>query len=133
MTRRPYRINYTTNTVTITKAFEKAAQEYGSDAYNMLLEFKRAGFAIVRPAQIKHKSRPSYENMRHYITRCEDNEILLRDYDLIVDLYKDVKGGYSKIYSWFRKECPYYGMRPEFNHDGKVIRMAEQRELRKVS
>ena len=128
-----YKINFTTNSVTITKAFEKAAQEYGSDAYNMLLEFKRAGFAIVHPMRVRHSSRPSYEDMRHYITRCEDNETLLRDYDLTVDLYQDVKGGYSKVYSWFHKECPNYGKLPEFNREGKVIRMAEQRDLRKVS
>ena len=118
-----YKINFTTNTVTITKAFEKAAQEYGSDAYNKLLAFKAAGFSIVRPAHVKHKARPSFEQMRHYLTHCEDSEALIGEYDRIVDLYKDAKGGYSKVYAWFHAECPNYGNRPEWNGEGKVIRM----------
>lgn len=131
-----YKINFTTNTVTITNAFEKAAQVFGSEAYNMLIQFKKEGFAIVKPASMKHKKRPSYKDMRHYLSRCEDSEDLLQEFDRLIDLYKDVKGGYSKVYSWFHAECPYYGKAPECNADGKVLRFAEKvkkTELQKAS
>ncbi len=134
--KKEYKINFTTNTVIITKAFEKAAQEFGSDAYNKLLAFKAAGFSIVKPAPAKHKARPSYDEMRHYLTRCEDSEALIREYDLIYDLYKDAKGGYSKVYAWFHAECPNYGKLPEWNENWKVIRIPAGHaasELKKAS
>ena len=136
MEKRMYKIDFATNTVKITKAFEKQAQVFGSEAYTMLMGFRAAGFSIVNPAPPKHKSRPSYNEMRHYLTRCEDSEALVAEYDQIVDLYENAKGGYSKVYAWFHKECPCYDKTPEWNKEGKVIRIPaghDANKLRKAS
>ena len=136
MEKRMYKIDFATNTVKITKAFEKQAQAFGSEAYNTLMGFRTAGFSIVKPAPVKHKARPSCKEMRHYLNRCEDSEVLVAEYDQIVDLYKSAKGGYSKVYAWFHKKCPNYDETPEWNREGKVIRIPAghaANELRKAS
>ena len=42
-----YEINWSTNTITMTKKFAAEASQYGTEAYNMLMDVRTKGFQIV--------------------------------------------------------------------------------------
>ena len=46
MNKQGYSINWQTNTITMTKKFAEEANQYGSDAYNLLMDVKSKGFHI---------------------------------------------------------------------------------------
>lgn len=70
-----YKIDFANNTLTMTKAFEAAANEYGSEEYKLLQKIRAdfPGIEIIRKTRRPSKtSRPNknltYANMEKYMS-----------------------------------------------------------------
>lgn len=71
-----YKIDFTTNTVTITKDFAKKANEMEGDAYEKLQELRAQGFNIKARTHASPKTKlphPSVMQMRNYIGLVENS------------------------------------------------------------
>lgn len=53
---KPYAIDFTTNTVTITKKFKEAASMIGTEEFNTMTQLRQMGMTIVIKAPTKKKS-----------------------------------------------------------------------------
>ena len=54
-----YEINWSTNTITMTKKFAAEANQYGTEAYNMLMDVRSKGFHIVIKESKPRKACPT--------------------------------------------------------------------------
>ena len=75
-----YKIDFTTNSVTITKAFADKANEMQGEAYEKLQELRAQGFIIKARTHASPKTKlphPSVEQMRNYIGMVENSEVYM--------------------------------------------------------
>ncbi|MBP3657084.1 MAG: hypothetical protein J6K32_10365 [Clostridia bacterium] len=123
-TKMSYRIDFTANTVTITKAFADAANNPFSEEYKMLVELRNQGFSIVnkthKPAKTKTPM-PTYKQMEHYISSLAESEFYLQRYEAVLNEAKSHTNAITKVRKWFRATFPNYGKLPEFDEDNRII------------
>lgn len=114
-----YKIDYTTNTVTLTKKFAEAAGIVGSAAFNEMKELRALGMTIqvqkasesVKKAQKKW----SYTQMERYLRNVENSAEYLADFITIREA-KD----YMDVWGWFKATFPNYNKTPELNSNHKI-------------
>ncbi len=81
-----YEINWSTNTITMTKKFAAEANQYGTEAYNMLMDVRSKGFHIVVKEAAPRKACPTrilfqcinsipYFSVRSTVASCNTKEI----------------------------------------------------------
>ena len=116
---RNYEIDYTTNTITLTKKFAKAAGIVGSVAYNEMKELRTMGMTI----QVRHtgesvkkaQKKWTYTQMERYIRNVENCEGYLADFITVREAEN-----YMAVWNWFKATFPNYKSLPEFNSDHKI-------------
>ena len=120
-----YHINFTTKTITITKAFAKEAQNINSSEYDMLLKFRNdfPDFRILEEkTKAKRKSnKVTYDKMVKYISCQKDSNILLKRFADIRELSKGETSPYNFVLRWFNETFPAYGSMPIFDDNGNII------------
>lgn len=112
-------INYTTNTIMMTKKFAKAAEKFGSDEYKSLQEARRDNptFKVVivsRKATEKKDSYKglTYEYMEKYINTHDGAEAKMKEYKNLRGLSEEAKAAlaepcsYNEVRAWFLKTYP---------------------------
>lgn len=120
-----YRIDFTTKTITITKAFVKEAQNPNSNEYSTLLKFK-SDFPDFKILEQKSKSKKksnkvTYDKMVKYISCQKDANILLKRFAEIRELSKSEPSPYSFVCKWFNETFPTYGNIPKFDDNGDIL------------
>jgi len=114
-----YKVNFKESTIEITnKAFERAASEYGSEAYKELNKVRKdnPGFKVVvienkRKASPKSIKGLTYERMEKYIVAHDEDGSILTEFKArrAKDGLADVTGktySYGSNKAWFLEKFP---------------------------
>lgn len=134
----PYKMDFTTKTLTITKAFSDACADPNSEEYAILTQFQKdiPSLKIVRkthktPRKYCNASGETtrcnqfknltYENMERFISSTKENEGYMEVYNAIRnDMGLVQYNRYSIVRSWFAAQFPKYREDPIFYLTNKV-------------
>ena len=68
---KPYSIDFTTNTITVTKKFLEQASMMGSEAFNIMLQLRQMNMTIITKAPAKRKNAQlTYSKMEKFISKA---------------------------------------------------------------
>ena len=122
-----YSINYSTNTLTVTKAFmQKAMENQHSSEYKTITKFKRdfPGLTIITRTAPKRKSaaaRLTYDKMIKYLACQKNSEALLLMFNTVKEHSKSQSAPYMYVKKWFLELFPEYTKYPSFDENGNLI------------
>jgi hypothetical protein len=138
----PYKIDFTTKTLTITKAFSDASADPNSEEYAILTQFQKdiRGLKIVRkthktPTKYHNASGETtsrnqfknltYENMERFMNALPQREELMEVYTFLrYDAGFIQTNAYKTVRDWFMAQFPKFRSNPLFyiNNEVKVIK-----------
>ena len=111
-----YKIDYANQTITLNYKFNKAAQIYHSEQFNLLQELEHAfpHFKVVIQSgrvqkETNKNKRLTYENMETYISTYENSKELLAMFETVKMMSKPLASPYKYVRDWFKAQFP--------NHD----------------
>lgn len=123
-----YKINFTANTITISKSFALAASDPSKPEFETLSKLQAAypGMRIVHkthrsPSKANANKGLTYERMEGYINLHENAAELLDKYKAVKAIAATQKSPYKLIRNWFMKQFPDYGKLPNINSNGKIL------------
>ena len=113
-------INYTTNTIMMTKKFAKAAEKFGSEEYKNLQEARRdnPNFKIVVVSRKTTTKKDTYKGltysyMKTYIKAHDDDQhSIMAEYEMLRGISEAAKEAlaepcsYNEVKTWFLKTYP---------------------------
>ena len=68
---KPYSIDFTTNTITVTKKFLEQASMMGSEAFNIMMQLRQMNMTIITKAPAKRKNAQlTYSKMEKFISKA---------------------------------------------------------------
>lgn len=122
-----YKIDFTTNTLIMNYKFAAAANEFGTDEYNLvksiLSDFPNLK-SVVKAGRETKSARPNkrltYENMEKHISVYDNAVELLEVFETVKTASKAVASPYKYVTDWFTKQFPDYKKAPVFK-DGKLV------------
>ena len=124
MNKQGYSINWQTNTITMTKRFAEEANQYGSDAYNLLMDVKSKGFHInVRQSKPRKAcpTRMTFNQMETYISCLNDADERLEELHAVMDVGKGQKNQYEYVRQWFLANYPHYREIPAVDSNYRIV------------
>ena len=132
-----YKMDFITNTLTITKDFEKKAMNVNSVEYQTLKQLKAdfPSLRIVKKSAPKRKSslaRPTYDKMVKFLSCQSNSAILLKEFAEVREYSKAQENPYQFVREWFFANFPNYQRIPKFDENGKLIVPTNTTETRKV-
>lgn len=128
----PYKIDFTTKTLTITKAFSDACADPNSEEYKILTQFQKdiRGLKIVRkthktPTKYRNASGETthcnqfknltYENMERFMNTFTNREEYLKVYNFLRYEAGSIQtSAFKTVREWFVKQFPEYRSNPLF-------------------
>ena len=122
-----YSFDYVTNTLMVTKAFLRKAQEdQNSSEYRTIAKFKRdfRDVSIITRPTPKRKNtsaRLTYDKMVKYLSCQPDSERLLLMFNQVREESKSKSASYQFVRQWFLQNFPEYFRYPSFDEYGKMI------------
>ena len=131
-----YKIDFTTMTLTMSKAFAEAAYNPTSAEYKTLKRLQK-DFPNLTIAQRTHRSPKTanpnkgltYEKMEKFISTLSNSEELMKQYDYIKEC---AFHPHSAVVAWFEAQFPQFRKNPLFyleNKEVKVITATEYLDL----
>ena len=116
-------IDMNANTLTVTKAFYKKAEEYGSDECMKLLEIEKMFPTMkVEVYAPKRKSSPiPYDMMELFIRIMPDAEKNYTEYKRVKKMSNAYKSPYKFVSDWFTKTFPYHSELTAKNDKGEQV------------
>ena len=119
---KPYAIDFTTNTVTVTKKFLEAAQMIGTPEFNTMMQIREMGMTIITKAPAKKKNtKLTYDKMQKYINLLDEAEKYQAEFERVQIESLAYDASYAYVLKWFKKTFPNYGKLPERNAELKII------------
>lgn len=118
---KPYAIDFTTNTVTVTKKFLEAASMIGTTEFNTMMQLHQMNLTIVTKAPAKKKSKLTYDKMQKYISLLDEAEKYQTEFDVVLNESRAYDASYAYVLKWFRKTFPNYGKQPERDANLKIV------------
>ena len=119
---KPYAIDFTTNTVTVTKKFLEAAQMIGTPEFNTMMQIREMGMTIITKAPAKKKNtKLTYDKMKKYIALLDEAEKYQTEFDVVLNESKAYDASYAYVLKWFKKTFPNYGKQPERDANLKIV------------
>lgn len=117
-----YKIDYTTNTVTVSKKFLNDAGILGSDAYNEMRMLREMGLRVqVRVTKARPKNNITYKQMLSYIAVVENSAHYLAQFEAVRLEARSKHDSYQRVVVWFKQTFPNFYDMPEFNDHHRVI------------
>ena len=104
-----YKIDWNTNTFTMTKKFAAAANEFNSTEYNILMDVRSKGFHIVvrQPAERKAcPTRITFKQMETILSCMNYADERLEQLHAVMDAGKGQKNQYEYVRRWFLRNYP---------------------------
>jgi hypothetical protein len=133
-----YKIDFTTNTITMNYTFKKASEEYGTAEYNtlkgILADFPTMKTIVKAGREQKKASKYknlTYKNMEQYISVLENAEEIMEAFKTIKRASKSQSSSYQYVYNWFESQFPDFRKTPKFK-DGKFIKEEEKKPEVKI-
>ena len=132
-----YKMDFTTNTLTITKDFERKAMNINSVEYQTLKQLKAdfPSLRIIKKASPKRKSslaRPTYDKMVKFLSCQANSAILLKEFAEVREYSKAQENPYQFVREWFFANFPNYQSLPKFDEKGNVIAPTAIAENRRI-
>ncbi|MDL2319084.1 hypothetical protein LJC74_08465 [Eubacteriales bacterium OttesenSCG-928-A19] len=122
---RGYSINFATNTITMTQKFENAANEIGSEEYNLLQrlrkDFPKMTIVERSPKKASKKAQVGYRQMATYIDALPNSAPLMAQFEEVKAFAKSQNSPASFTKKWFFATYPDFFKMPTFDNNGKVI------------
>ena len=122
------KINFTANTITITKSFADAASDPASAECEKLSKLQAAypGMRIVHkthrsPSKANANKGLTYERMEGYINLHENAAELLVTFEAVKKIATQQKNPYLFTRNWFIEQFPDYGKLPDISSNGKIL------------
>lgn len=123
-----YKINFTANTITISKSFALAASDPTSTECEKLSKLQAAypGMRIVHkthrsPSKANANKGLTYDRMEGYINLHENAAELFTKFKAVKAIAATQKSPYKLIRDWFMKQFPDYGKLPNINSNGQIL------------
>ncbi len=111
------KVNHSNNTITVTKAFMKKAENFGSAEYKKMMEIKSdailSSYRIVVRSIKKNPEKESYRNLTYknmeiYISTLNLRTIYMAEYELARKRSVIQKSPYKYMVKWFIETFPQY-------------------------
>ena len=123
-----YKINFTANTITISKSFALAASDPTSAECEKLSKLQAAypGMRIVHkthrsPSKANVNKGLTYDRMEGYINLHENAAELLITFKAVKEIASKQKNPYLFTKGWFMQQFPDYGKLPDISSNGKIL------------
>ena len=122
-----YRYNCLTNTLTLSRAFVRQAENVESEEYKFVqrLHEEIPGLTVVRQEKRAHRRSPyanlSVKTMKEYIRCMRDSDERLAELDNVVSASKLQEHPVRFIRKWFLQNYPGYNSVPAFDEDGYLL------------
>ncbi len=119
-----YEINWSTNTITMTKKFAAEASEYGTSAYNLLMDIRSKGFNIEVRKPAKRKSCPTrltFKKMRIIVSSRDCGEQRLAQLEAVIEAGKGQKNQYEYVRKWFLTNYPDFSDTPDLAENNCLL------------
>ena len=124
MNKQGYSINWQTNTITMTKRFAEEANQYGSEAYNLLMDVKSEGFHITVRQTKPRKACPTrvtFKQMEITLSCMDRPDERLAELHAIMDAGKGQKNQYEYVRQWFLLNYPHYREIPVVDSNYRIV------------
>ena len=125
---REYKINFTTNTITVSKSFALAASDPSKPEFETLSKLQSAypGMRIVHkthrsPSKANANKGLTYERMEGYINLHENAAKLLVTFEAVKAIAAKQKNPYLFTRGWFMQQFPDFGNIPNISSSGKIL------------
>ena len=119
---KPYAIDFTTNTVTVTKKFLEAAQMIGTPEFNTMMQIREMGMTIITKAPAKKKNtKLTYDKMQKYINLLDEAEKYQAEFERVQIESLAYDASYAYVLKWYKKTFPSYGKQPERDANLKIV------------
>lgn len=136
-----YEINWSTNTITMTKKFAAEANQYGTEAYNMLMDVRSKGFHIVVKEAAPRKACPTritFKQMETILSCMDYADERLEQLHAVMNAGKGQKNQYEYVRRWFLKNYPHFNEIPVLDNNcclvaSRVTLLPEDNEQMKIS
>ena len=122
------KINFTANTITISKSFADAASDPTSAECEKLSKLQAAypGMRIVHkthrsPSKANANKGLTYDRMEGYINLHENAAELLVTFEAVKKIAAKQKNPYLFTKGWFMQQFPDYGKLPDISSSGKIL------------
>ena len=118
-----YKINYITNTITISHKFLDEASVLGNAADTMNA-LRALGMKIelqTKGAQKNGLPRIGYNKMEKYINCVEDSATYLAEFEANKKAAQGTSNAYAAVWKWFKKKFPNYNEVPEFDENLRIV------------
>ena len=119
-----YKINWQTNTVIMTKKFAADAGEFGSEAYNLLMDMKDKGFTInVRESKPRKAcpTRITFKQMETILACMDYADERLEQLHAVMAAGKGQKNQYEYVRRWFLKNYPHFAEIPVLDTNCRLV------------
>ena len=119
-----YKIDFTKNTITISKSFAEKASQMGTPEYAMMLELRKLEmpFHVQQPKRHKKPEyQLTYRKMEKYISCLDEAEGYLTMFRQVKETAKSQNNPYLYVQNWFKATFPNYNEVPELTPDFKVV------------
>ena len=134
-----YYFDFNTNTLYMTKAFDKKASQYNSAECNTIMSlrqmFSNLTIQIAEAPKSNKKSSNketnkhlSYDLMFKYIVRMPNALVLLKEYENVRLMSKCQKSPYKYVCNWFEVKFPNYGKMLNFDEKGERVWKKEEED-----
>ena len=122
-----YKVDFTTKTFTMTKAFEKALNEGNEEAMNILNRYlvMFPALHVVRkthasPKTVREDKGLTYARMERYIKLHDNADELMETFEKVKAIAATQKNAYLYTKTWFFQQFPDYGKLPVVK-EGKLM------------
>ena len=119
-----YEINWSTNTITMTKKFAAEANQYGTEAYNMLMDVRSKGFKIVVRESKPRKACPTritFKQMETILSCMDYADERLEQLHAVMDAGKGQKNQYEYVRRWFLRNYPNFHDIPALDTNCHIV------------
>ena len=117
-----YKIDYTTNTITLTKKFATEAGILGTDAFKTMAALRGLGMTfVVKESKPRKSSNITFKQMKRYIQLVENSSHYMEQFEMIRIEAVCQKNPYQRVLTWFKETFPNFRDLPEFNGENKII------------
>ena len=119
-----YKINWITNTIVMTKKFAAEANQYGTEAYNMMMDIRGKGFNIVIKESTPRKACPTrltFKQMETLLSCMDYADERLAQLHIVMDAGKGQKNQYEYVRRWFLKNYPRFYETPVLNSNNHLV------------
>ena len=119
-----YEINWSTNTITMTKKFAAEANKYGTEAYNMLMDVRSKGFHIVvkeAAPRMACPTRITFKQMETILSCMDYADERLEQLHAVMDAGKGQKNQYEYVRRWFLKNYPHFAEIPVLDTNCRLV------------